>query len=151
MKKIKATPFYFLSLAAIMVLMSACNNKDCSAEGNYVNPNGDSELALLMREMFDDGKRIRQSVLEGDRPVLVKKFKEIHTAEATEPEKAASEAYKMYADAYLNALEMLESSDEENLASSYGAMIQSCVNCHQQMCPGPLVRINKLKLPDGKL
>ncbi len=135
------------SIVCFVVLMACSDNKSTVKTTSVINPNGDSELALLMREMYDDGQRIKEQILAGEKPEILKRFAEIHTAEATEPEKAASDAYKMYADAFLNAMDILAESDESNVNLNYMAMVQSCNNCHQQLCPGPMVKIKKLNLP----
>lgn len=111
-----------------------------------INPNGDSELALLMREMFDDGLRIKQQIMKGEQPEILKKFEKILTAEATEPEKAASQKYKHFANTYLESLESLKNARGEEAGNLYQVMVQNCMNCHNAMCPGPMVKIKKLYL-----
>lgn len=133
-----------LLLSCFVMLMACADEKKVKV----INPNGDSELALLMREMYEDGQRIKKQIVNGEQPEIITRFKEIHTADATEPEKVNTDAYRMYADAYLNALNMLENSNEDDIHVNYGAMVQSCINCHQVLCPGPIVRIKKLELPE---
>ena len=123
------------------------NSQENHADPAPLNPNGDTELALLMREMFEDGMRIKQEIEKGKMPEILKKFEAIHTAEATEPEKANSETYKNFADAYLTTLKNLEAVNSDELYNAYQGMVQSCMNCHQVLCPGPMVRIKKLYLP----
>jgi len=129
------------------ILLLACND---GAKVKYIqapiNPNGDSELALLMRAMFDDGMKIKQQIAAGKMPEINKSFEEIHSAKATEPEKAASEAYKLYGNAYLNSLKNLKESPKEDLEDMYEAMVNACMICHRAMCPGPMVRIEKMYL-----
>jgi hypothetical protein len=112
-----------------------------------LNPNGDSELALLMREMFDDGMRIRQQILDGEEPDVLKKFEAIHTAVPTEEGKTDSDHYRQMAKAYVAALKTLEDATVEDRYDSYQAVVQSCMNCHKAICPGPMVRIKKMYLP----
>lgn len=112
------------------------------------NPNGDSELALLMRKMFDDAYLMKQQIELGH-PVTVKMdHKNIVTAHATEPEKAASPEYKAFAQTYLNAMESLNSATKENVEVLYENIVTNCRSCHQAMCPGPLARIKYLDFPD---
>ena len=99
-----------------------------------------------MRDMFDDGMRMKQQIENGDKLEVLAKFEKIHTAQATEPEKAASKKYKMYADAYLNLLEQLKVSSKEDTADLYQGLVESCMSCHRAICPGPMVRIKKLYL-----
>ncbi len=133
----------------LMFLVFACSDVDESKSDltpTQPNPNGDSELALLMREMFDDGMRMKQQLESGDKLEVLAKFEKIHTATATEPEKAASKKFKMYADAYLNMIEQLKVSSPEDTEVLYQGLVKSCMNCHQALCPGPMVRIKKLYL-----
>ena len=111
-----------------------------------LNPNGDSELALLMRAMFDDGMRMKQQIESGKVPKVVKHFDKMLTAKATQPEKVANPRYKAYADVYLNFMNELEHADKESAVPLYKSMVQSCLNCHSILCPGPKVRIEKLVL-----
>ena len=37
-----------------------------------INPNGDSELALLMRDMFEDGMRLKEQIAKGEQPDILK-------------------------------------------------------------------------------
>ena len=128
--------------------MISCADSSGIDKRQSLNPNGDSELALLMREMYEDGQRIKQEIKKGRKPEILKKFKEIHTATATEPEKVSTGSYKAYADAYLMSIELLESSEAENVEDRYKALVESCMNCHRAICPGPMVRIKKLFIPE---
>lgn len=138
-------PIVVVLLLLSLLFVVACNNS--GKQVKVINPNGDSELALLMREMYEDGQRMKKEVMAGKKPEILEKFVAIHTADATEPEKASSPEYKMYADAYLNSLELMRQATTDDLSTSYEAMVQSCMNCHEVLCPGPIVRIKKLQLP----
>jgi hypothetical protein len=134
-----------------MLLVLACTDIDPSKSSLppiQPNPNGDSELALLMRDMFDDGMRMKGQIENGDKLEVLAKFEKIHTAQATEPEKAASKKYKRYADVYLELLEQLKVSSEEDTRILFQGLVESCMNCHRAMCPGPMVRIKKLYLKE---
>ncbi|MEO1260865.1 MAG: hypothetical protein AAFZ15_18850 [Bacteroidota bacterium] len=111
-----------------------------------VNPNGDSELALLMRDMYDEGMVVKTKIQNGEMPELLLDFEKIHTAQATEPEKAASPAYKVHALSYLQAVDALKNADAGQLEKSYNKMVDACMNCHKALCPGPVVRIKKMYL-----
>lgn len=144
MKKILA-----ISTVIILTLILSCSNVEQSSD--YLppiqpNPNGDSELALLMRDMFDDGMRMKQLIKAGKTPEVIENFEKIHSAQATEPEKAASKEFKLFANAYLNSLENLKSASPDGIKDLYNGVVESCMSCHRAMCPGPVVRIKKLYL-----
>ena len=138
----------------LIIFFFACNQSEEScaapAEASAVsnNPNGDSELALLMRDMFKDSWKARQAVLKGENPGLdIETLERIHSAQATEPEKAASPVFAAMSDTYLQAVKALNAaSDSAGLSKQYSLMIKQCEVCHQQFCPGPLVKIKKLRL-----
>ncbi len=139
-------------IAALMigfVLILSCAQIDNKGSGSVlhpVNPNGDSELALLMRAMFDDGMTMKKEVLAGKIPTSLLEYEKIHTANATEPEKAASPEYKAYSDQFLSIVKKLKTSDEHQVEHFYTQLVHSCMGCHQAMCPGPMVRIKKMYL-----
>jgi len=110
-----------------------------------INPNGDSELALLMRAMEEEVKRIKEQVAKGEPITITLNHEEILTAHATEPKKAASPEYKAFAAAYLQAIEALKTATPGQSTSIYDQMINSCMSCHQAVCPGPMMRIKKLQ------
>ena len=129
---------------SLLFMLSFFIFTSCSNEPEPLNPNGDSELAVLMREMFEDGEKLKEAIESGKIPKLTKKHARILTADATEPEKAASNEYKVFADSYLQILEKLETADDDQLPDLYNNLVNSCMNCHQVLCPGPMVRIKKL-------
>jgi hypothetical protein len=138
----------------VFILFSLSLYLGCSNDGKgskIFNPNGDSELALLMRDMYDDGMVTKQEMLQGKQPEVRVKYHQIHTAKATEPEKVANPNYNAFALAYENAVKSFLESDATYRAESYQAMINTCLNCHQTMCPGPTRKIKHLYLSEGEV
>jgi len=137
------------TLMILFVMVFSCSQVDNRVPGAIlapINPNGDSELALLMRAMFTDGINMKEQVKEGKVPESVLEYEKIHTAAATEPEKAASAEYKAYSDQFLSIVKKLKTSDEDQVEHFYTQLVHSCMGCHQAMCPGPMVRIKKMYL-----
>ncbi|NNE29841.1 MAG: hypothetical protein HKN16_09400 [Saprospiraceae bacterium] len=110
-----------------------------------LNPNGDSELALLMRDMFDEAMDIKKQINNDERLRIKLDHEAILTADATEPEKAASPEYKAFADAYLKTVNNLKTASPAQRLDHYDDLVNQCSTCHQALCPGPLVRIKKLR------
>lgn len=110
----------------------------------HANPNGDSELALLMRDMFEEALYVKQQVEAGKSAEIQIDHEKILTAHATEPEKAASDEYKAFAQTYLMTIENLRKANAEELPELYDNLVASCSACHQALCPGPLARIKQL-------
>ncbi|HAW19757.1 MAG TPA: hypothetical protein DCX14_06205 [Flavobacteriales bacterium] len=105
-----------------------------------------SELALTMREMYDQMKTVRDSLARGEeiQTKFLSRFKSIHTDHATEPEKI-DDVYNGMASSFLTSYERFEESDT-NRVEAFNQMLDACLACHQQKCPGPIKAINKLKL-----
>lgn len=138
-----------LSSMLLIFLLAACADSNNGA-ATPLNPNGDSELALLMRDMEKDALRMKEQLMKGEKPEVIKKFETLQTAEATEPEKAESQEFKIFAESYLQTLNALADIDPENAPQMYHGLVESCMTCHRSMCPGPIVRIEKLYLPKEK-
>jgi hypothetical protein len=134
-------------LTGIIVTMGT----SCADKPKSLNPNGDSELALLMREMHTDGMKTKQQLLDGKTPDISVKYEKLFTAKATEPAKVATPEYTAYATIYETAVKnFLERRGNEQV-DSYKTMVDACMNCHQQICPGPMVKIKKLYLSEKEL
>lgn len=146
-----------VSLLLFFILGVACNQvpEETIEVKNPVvnkplNPNGDSELAILMREMFEEAKRIKKQVQNGETVTVKLDHEKILSAHATEPDKAASPKFKSWASAYLAGIESLKNAKPYEAETAYRSLVNNCLNCHKSLCPGPIVRINKLKLPRVK-
>jgi len=110
------------------------------------NPNGESELTALMREMVDDLEAIRAAIAAGGSlgPLPERHFR-IRCAWPTTP-KDRDAGYDVMAALYLDRLEDLYAA-EEDLHGHYDALVSACVTCHQARCQGPLPAIEALRRP----
>ncbi len=140
---------FIIALFFPSFLVSCNESKQCASEESAqvepINPNGDSELALLMRAMFDDAMQMKKQVANGQ-PVTSKlDYEKILTAHATQPEKAASPEYKAFATGYLQTMKALETATPQQASTIYDNMVENCMACHQVLCPGPMVKIRKLR------
>ena len=123
----------------------AIDSTACS-ETPQLNPNGDSELAILMRKMMLRSESLKEMVKKGTLPKeFPEEFIKIHTAQPTDSEtKKAS--FDGFATNYLSNMKILFASPIEERIKNYNAVINACVTCHSEHCPGPLKVINKLKI-----
>lgn len=126
----------------------SCGGKDCADKGNakVVNPNGDSELALWMREIFDIMMVRKNALKEGDHSVSLPIDAALKHAKATEPEKAQSELYQAMAQTYLSSIQVFNEAVSVDKKDKFNGIVDQCMGCHQQLCPGPMVKIKKLYL-----
>lgn len=105
-----------------------------------------TELALLMRKMHDELAKVKDS-LEAGYTVntnFSEEFERIKYAHATEPEKI-DEVYQHMADAFIDNYAAFEIS-KGNQKEAFNIMLDNCMVCHQQKCPGPIKAIKKLKI-----
>ncbi|MCF8465444.1 MAG: hypothetical protein K9G41_11415 [Flavobacteriales bacterium] len=129
-------------IAVLIFGIVACGQKQECKKPRPVNPNGDSELALLMRDMFEESDSLKQLIIEGRLLTGLKKYEDIHSAIPTDPT-VKGPVFEAFAEAYINSLKELESSDSSSVFK-FNTMVDQCMNCHAEFCPGPKKRIKKL-------
>jgi len=106
------------------------------------NPNGDSELAVLMRQFVDDLREVR-TLVEAKQPVkkLLPVHRKMRCAWPTTPSER-NEGFDTRAKVYLGAVRAF---DEAPGQATYNAIIAACISCHAQSCGGPLDFIDSMK------
>ncbi|QTN38945.1 hypothetical protein HZ996_07265 [Cryomorphaceae bacterium] len=125
------------------------SNTDASVKKEIVNPNGDSELALLMRQMFDESMAAKNLILDGQpAPDFSDQFVTIHTAQETDSTVRTVE-FKALSEVFLTQVERLEEAPAEERIAAHNNMVASCLACHRVYCPGPMVKIKKLKIAES--
>lgn len=135
---------YVFPLAVVIVVLFGCSDKQepTTKKKRPINPNGDSELALLMRNMFEESDSLKQLVLEGKSLSGLEKYEDIHSAIPTDPT-VTGPVFEAFANAYIESIKTLENSDSTSVAN-FNNMVNQCMNCHTEFCPGPKKRIKKL-------
>ena len=141
--------YFIFTLLGLLIYGLGCQSPTPPAEDSEerpasLNPNGDSELAILMREMFEEGERIKEEIAEGKKPTINVDYEAVLTAQATEPEKAASDTYHAFAVSYIETMKALKKASAEEAGKLYVSMVNTCMDCHTELCPGPKRRIRKL-------
>lgn len=134
-----------LLIPLMLTIFLGCKQKmkeSPSQHALFINPNGDSELALLMREMFTESDSLRNLVLEAKELSGLRKFETIHSAVATDPS-VRGPVFDAFSDAYINSIKKLEKADTSTVFN-FNRMVDQCMNCHTEFCPGPRKRIKKL-------
>lgn len=128
-------------IVVLLVLVNCSRNKNLNKV--VINPNPSSEMAILMREMSSKLETIKPKVENNE--ILnsnLLSFDSIHLLRATDISFEKSYIKSM-------SVSFANSISEFNIKpskSNYSTIINSCINCHQQSCPGPMTRINKLLL-----
>ena len=130
----------FLIISAIF-LSSCINSKEEST--TIIDPNDTSEMAFLMRDMFERMKVIKDKIENNE--VLSKEqlsFASIHLQEATDSS-FIKEGLVHMSEGYIRIINQFNNYPSKE---NYKSIVNSCVNCHISMCPGPLQRIDNLIL-----
>lgn len=106
------------------------------------NPNGDSELAYLMRLFVDDLREARAKVDAGEAlPRLYDRHRRMRAAWPSKPEQR-DEHFDGMAQSYLAAVRAFEA---DWSPPRFNAIIDACIACHSGSCGGPIEFIDSLK------
>jgi len=134
---------FFLLLAVVIALCNfyiSCKGK----EDKPLNPNGDSELALLMRKMASHTESLKTSLYnKSGINSYPADFEKMLTATPTDS-KLDRPLFTGFANGYLIKLKTFYDSPDSLQVKNYNMMVNSCINCHRNFCSGPLKRIKKM-------
>lgn len=136
--------FFFIISCADTTTEQAIN-EEVTIEVVDNHPNKDSELALLMRKMYNDADSIKQLIVNDEGNIskeYIEALERIHTATPTDADVKTPE-FKAYTELMINEANALSSS-EQNKKEGFNNLVNKCVECHQSFCPGPIKKINKL-------
>lgn len=137
-----AASLYFVMLGAScsgpVKEQASCKN------GDTINPNGASELALLMREMAKHVTTNHDLLLSGKPIVLAPEgIGKLKTAEKTD-KNLDTALFNSLADVYLGKLKELQEAPDSLKITAHNNLVTSCKDCHSNFCPGPIKLINKM-------
>jgi hypothetical protein len=130
----------FLIISAIF--LGACiNSKEEPA--TIIDPNDTSEMALLMRDMFEKLEVIKDKI-ENNEDLSKEQlsFAAIHLQEVTDSS-FIKEGLIPMSEGYIRIINQFNNHPTKE---NYKSIVNSCINCHISMCPGPLERIDNLIL-----
>lgn len=106
------------------------------------NPNGDSELAAMMRTFVDDLRDAR-TLLEAKQPIkkLYPTHRKMRCAWMTVPDERDAK-FDGRALGYLAAVRAF---DAEPTKATFNSVLNGCIACHSQSCGGPIPYIDAMK------
>lgn len=132
-----------------MALYSSCENgskneQEAQTENcGPLNPNGDSERALMMREMTRLAEENAEALRKGgDLLPYNGEFEKLASTAGTMT--VDEDFFKAMSEGYLVHMKELYSAAPEKRIEAHNNLIQSCQDCHAQTCRGPLKRIDKM-------
>jgi len=112
-----------------------------------INPNGASELAVLMRVMQRDLSTARDAIAAGASvPAMSAAHAQMRCAWPTDPGDRNA-AFDALAQAYIGAVQAMESAPPEAQRAAHDRVLDTCVACHQTTCLGPIPAIEALRFP----
>lgn len=116
-----------------------------------INPNGNSELAALMRAMQADLKATRAQILAGQpRATLLPRHQRIRCSWPTNPGDR-NPSFDASAQVYLAGIAALDAADAASATTRFDGALDGCRACHEKTCSGALVAIEALRLaPSSK-
>ena len=137
----------------VALLMAGCtsnntSNESCGKEGD-LNPNGSSELSLIMRKMAAHLAENRDALKAGKGIVAApKEIDNLLTAKKTDEEidKTIYDGYaKLYQQRIIELNETADAPDSLKI-KAHNNLVSTCRDCHSNFCPGPMVVINQLDI-----
>ncbi len=109
----------------------------------------DSELTLYMRHLEQQAKDWRELTVNGGSVAWdAEMMDSLFTATPTDGKIGDSLLYNNLGMAFKKEVQDLTNATRPNLNNHYNLMITACVNCHRNFCPGPIKRIEKLRIAE---
>jgi len=128
-------------LIILLLFMYSCSDKE--KKQTIIDPNNTSEMALLMRDMFTHLETIKGKIENGESLSLEQlDFEIIHKQKATDESFLKEGLVPMSKEYSL----VVKDFNENPTKNNYKSIVNTCISCHQSLCPGPLERIDNLIL-----
>ena len=107
------------------------------------NPNGDSELAVLMRKMLAELQLIRKDVLAGRAPRSVPLAHQRMLCVWPSEQEIRGPLFETFALAYQDTLNSFKNAGSPP-KDAFNRAVSGCLSCHNNFCPGPIHLIENL-------
>ncbi len=103
-----------------------------------------SEMALLMRQMYEVNKIAKSQIMGNDTLIsFPENFTTIHSAVLTDSTDRDAE-FNSLAEQFLNYQKSTFSSNSDSTVYYFNKSINTCISCHKTRCTGPIPKIKKL-------
>ena len=132
-----------LTLLLLFTILFSCTHNDKDIKKGIIDPNDSSEMALMMRDMYNQLDMIKTKI-EADEDISneLLKFIDIHKTKTTD-ESFVTDGLKSMS---LGFKEVVENFNNLPTKNNYKLIVNNCISCHKGLCPGPLERIDNLIL-----
>lgn len=135
----------FLTFFIVLLVLNSCKpNEQNKPSTEALIMVEQSEMALLMNQMYAYNESIRYYINKGDlQEEFPEFFNKILTAQLTDPSDR-NEEFTEDALQFITTQKTLHSNSNMDLKLRYNNAVNACISCHQQTCIGPIPRIEKL-------
>jgi hypothetical protein len=134
----------FIVCLGLGIVLFSCGRD----QQEITNPNGMSEMSLIMENWYKQldvySKDLKAGKMTADYAPLDEK--KIFTARVSKSkDNVHGPAFDGFTNSFFyNYHEIGKAVTYEEQVKAFNLTVQSCVNCHEQHCQGPIVRIKKL-------
>lgn len=111
------------------------------------HPNDDSELTLLMRQLYSSTDSIKGAIIaeeDVDIENFIASLEAAHHAIPSDP-KISNQIFTTFNNSIIVEAQKLQVSTEPRV-EGYNSLVNRCIDCHKTFCPGPITKIKKLKI-----
>lgn len=137
----KLVPFLF---TALFLFSCAKADKKEKVEVKEMQMYEPSEMALLMRQMYEFNKHTKVQIINKDSLLsFPEEFANIHNAIMTDPSERDSE-FDSLAVEFVKFQKATFSAKPDSTAYYFNQSVNSCITCHETRCTGPIPKIKKL-------
>lgn len=134
------------SLYFILLILLGCGQSGTNVPSGAVSKGEiqkTSEGAVLMRSMEQLIKLHGQAVAENKSvPIEAEVFKSFKTCQLTDST-VRDAGFKLRVDTIIS---LLHAASNNRSKEVHNSLVNYCVKCHENYCPGPISRIKKLKV-----
>ena len=143
--------FHVFILVVFIIVAGACfsSDKESSKSSSFVNPNGTSELAILMNRMYEESMKYRENLNTQNKDNFTFDPAYIFSATPTDTNKVSTKEYQLMGRAYISAMNALLQASPEERSNHFQGMVHTCIACHEKVCRGPMGKIKKLYLDEN--
>lgn len=127
-----------VGIIAVAFLVSYCGTR------TEAEPDTDLTLVAMMRDQEADVLSLRQRIIDGDTLLAGIHLKHDFLEGAPSSPDKNDRNFPELSAAFVEAFNELKTNPAKT--EQFNLMITSCVDCHEQFCPGPIRQIKKLQI-----
>jgi len=131
-------------IVCLILLSCNLNNKNEKGDDKTLMMYQPSEMALLMRQMYEFNKVVKKQIIHKDSLLpFPEEFLTIHSAVLTDPSERDIE-FDSLAKQFVYQQKSTFSSSLDSTAYYFNQSVNTCIACHETRCTGPIPKIKKL-------